>query len=387
MSAIENITVLFTDLVGSTELVSSLTPDDGDEVRRRHFSTLRKAIVDTGGTELKNLGDGVMVVFTTASAALTCAVVMQEAIDLDHRDTEHTLGLQIGLSGGEVSRDTDDYFGDPVIEAARLCAKAEGGQILAADLVRAMAGRRVRLNFRPLGAMTLKGLPDPVTTVELLWEPLMRAEPISPVPLPRRLSVRPGLGEVVGRETDLASIADAVKRASTGEGREVLLVSGEAGLGKTTLMAEAARSAFDNGALVLFGRCEEDLASPYQLLAQALGHYVAYAPEDLLLAHVDANGSELARLVPDLAGRVLDLPPSKATDTDTERFLLFTAVVALLAAASEHRPLVLVLDDQQWADAGSLLLLRHVIASATSLPVLVLGSFRDDELSQSDGLL
>src|SRR3984957_18386326 len=157
MAVIENITVLFTDLVGSTELVSSLSPEAGDEVRRRHFSALRQAIVDTGGTELKNLGDGVMVVFGTASAALTCAVAMQQAIDWDNREAEHPLGLRIGLSGGEVSRDADDYFGDPVIEAARLCAMAEGGQILAADLVRAMAGRRVRLNFRPLGAMTLKG--------------------------------------------------------------------------------------------------------------------------------------------------------------------------------------------------------------------------------------
>ena len=312
---------------------------------------------------------------------------MQQAVDWDNRNAEHRLGLRIGLSGGEVSRDTDDYFGDPVIEAARLCAQAEGGQILAADIVRAMAGRRVRMDFRPLGAMPLKGLPDPVTTVELLWEPLAGAESIPSVPLPDRLCVRPGLGEVVGRETDLASIADAVKRISTGGGREVLLVSGEAGLGKTTLMAEAARSAFDNGALVLFGHCEEDLASPYQLLAEALGHYVAHAPEDQLVAHVEANGSELARLVPDLARRIPDLPASRATDDDTERFLLFAAVVALLTAVSEYRPVVLVLDDLQWADAGSLLMLRHLVSSAPSLPVLVLGSFRDDELPQSDGLL
>ncbi len=387
MAVIENITVLFTDLVGSTELVSSLSPEAGDQVRRRHFSALRQAIAETEGTELKNLGDGVMAVFSTASAALTCAVAMQQAVDWDNRNAEHPLGLRIGLSGGEVSRDTDDYFGDPVIEAARLCAQAAGGQILAADIVRAMAGRRVRMDFRPLGAMPLKGLPDPVMTVELLWEPRPGPESNSSVPLPDRLCVRPGFGEVVGRETDLASIADAVKRISTGEGREVLLVSGEAGLGKTTLLAEAARSAFDNGALVLFGHCEEDLASPYQLLAEALGHYVAHAPADQLLAHVEDNGSELARLVPDLARRIPDLPTSKATDGDTERFLLFAAAVALLTAASQGRPVVLVLDDLQWADAGSLLMLRHFVTSAPNLPVLVLGSFRNDELPQSDGLL
>ena len=110
-----------------------------------------------------------------------------------------------------------------------------------------------------------------------------------------------------------------------------MLVSGEAGLGKTTLVAEAARAAFDAGACVLFGHCEEDLATPYQLFAEALGHYVTHAPEDQLRAHVDAHGSELSRLVPALASRIPDLPPSKATDSDTERYLLFAAVVGLLA--------------------------------------------------------
>ncbi len=385
MPVIENITVLFTDLVGSTELVSSLSPEAGDEIRRRHFSSLRRAIADTGGTELKNLGDGVMVVFSTASAALACAVAMQQAVDRDNRMAEHPLGLRIGLSGGEVSRDTDDYFGDPVIEAARLCARAEGGQILVAELVRAMAGRWVRLDFLPLGEIKLKGLPDPVATLVLQWEPLEVVDPITPVPLPGRLSVRPGLG-VVGRQVELTAIADAFKRVAAGGGREVLLVSGEAGQGKTTLMAEAARAAFDQGALVLFGHSEEDLASPYQLVAEALGHYIAHVSDDQLPTLVGEHGSELVRLVPTLAGRLPDLPASKATDADTERFLLFAAVLALLATVSEHQPVVLVLDDLQWADPGSLLLLRHFASSDQSLPVLVLGNYRDDELPHSDAL-
>ena len=85
---------------------------------------------------------------------------------------------------------------------------------------------------------------------------------------------------------------------------------------------------------MLFGHCEEDLATPYQLFAEALGHFVTHAPEDQLLAHVAVHGSELARLVPALASRIPDLPPSKATDTDTERFLLFAAVVGLLSTVS-----------------------------------------------------
>ncbi len=153
------------------------------------------------------------------------------------------------------------------------------------------------------------------------------------------------------------------------------------------MVAEAARSAFDAGACVLFGHCEEDLATSYQLFAEALGHYVTHAPEERLAAHVEAHGSELSRLVPALNSRIPDLPPSKATDSDTERFLLFAAVVGLLTMASEHQPVLLVLDDLQWADKGSLLLLRHLASADPTMRVLVLGTYRDSELSTADALV
>jgi len=179
-----------------------------------------------------------------------------------------------------------------------------------------MAGRRSRVEYRPVGELALKGLSDPVATVELLWEPLAGSA-VGTVPLPGRVTVRPSAG-VVGRDTELALIADAAKRIYGSDGREVLLVSGEAGLGKTTLVAEAARSAYDAGACVLFGHCEEDLATPYQLFAEALGHYVAHTEEEQLRELVEAHGSEWMRLVPALASRIPDLPPSKATDSDSE---------------------------------------------------------------------
>ena len=177
------------------------------------------------------------------------------------------------------------------------------------------------------------------------------------------------------------------KRVAASEGREVLLISGEAGLGKTTLVAEAARAAFDNGAVVVFGHCEEGLATPYQLFAEALGYFVTHAPEDRLLDHIAAHGSELSKLTPALASRIPDLPPSKATDADTERFLLFAAVVGLLAQVSQDQPVVVVLDDLQWADKASLLLLRHIAASDQAMRVLVIGTYRDTELSQGHPLL
>jgi class 3 adenylate cyclase len=376
--AIESATILFTDVVGSTELSQRLSPDFAEEVRRGHFSILRQTIAEGSGTEVKSLGDGLMVLFASASAALACAVAMQQRVERDNRDREHPVGLRVGLSGGEVTREDDDCFGDPVVEAARLCSLCESGQVLAAEWVRLTAGRRGRHAYRSLGQLTLKGLTDPLETVEVAWEPLRETEKGPSIPLSGRLGVRPALG-VVGREAEMQAMTDTLKRVAGGDGREVLLVSGEAGLGKTTLVAEAARGAFDTGACVLFGHCEEDLATPYQLFAEALGHYVTHAPEEQLLAHVEAHGSELSRLVPALASRIRDLPPSKATDSDTERFLVFAAVVGLLGAMSQEQPVVLVLDDLQWADKASLLLLRHLAAAEQSIRVLILGTYRDNE--------
>jgi len=381
----ESVAILFTDIVGSTELTQRLSPDVADDVRRGHFSILRQALAEAGGTEVKNLGDGLMVVFGSASAALGCAVTMQQGVEEDNRGSDHPVGLRVGLSGGEVSREDDDFFGDPVIEASRLCGACESGQIMAAEVVRLMADRRSHHSCRPLGGLVLKGLQDPVLAVEVLWAPSEGSD-TKAIPLPGRLVVRPSVG-VVGREAELSQLADAAKRVAAGEGRQVLLVSGEAGQGKTTLVAEAARIAFDRGAIVLFGHCEEDLATPYQLFAEAISHYVTHASEDQLLAHVEAHGSELARLVPALFSRIPDLPPSKATDSDTERHLLFAAVIGLLATMSDHQLVILALDDLQWADKGSLLLLHHLAAGTQAMRLLVLGTYRDSELSQSHPLL
>ena len=190
-----------------------------------------------------------------------------------------------------------------------------------------------------------------------------------------------------GATTELTVVLDAFKRVAAGGGREVLLVTGEAGLGKTTLLAEAARVAFDEGACVLFGHCEEDLATPYQLFTEALGHLVTHAPEEQLAAHVESWGPELALLVPALSSRLPGLEPSRGTDADTERYQVFAAVVGLLGTVSQAQPVVLVLDDLQWADRASLQLLQHLLAVDQPMRVLVLGTYRDAELSRAHPLL
>ena len=93
----ENVSVLFTDIVGSTELSQHVSPDVANQVRRMHFSILRQAIAEANGTEVKTLGDGLMVVFGSASAAMVCAVAMQQGVERGNRGREHPVGLRVAL--------------------------------------------------------------------------------------------------------------------------------------------------------------------------------------------------------------------------------------------------------------------------------------------------
>ncbi|HET6811648.1 MAG TPA: AAA family ATPase [Acidimicrobiales bacterium] len=386
MSALEHVTVLFTDMVGSTAASSSLSAEEADGLRRDHFALLRQAVSATGGAEVKNLGDGLMVVFPGASSAVACAVAMQQAVDHQSRAGQPPVGLRIGLSCGEATREEGDYFGDPVVEAARLCARAEGGQILAADIVRGVAGRRSPHAFRLIGELELKGLTEPVETYEIAWEPLAGAGAggVEALPLPSMLARRPTVG-LIGRSEELDRLETSVKRVVAGDGREVVLVAGEPGQGKSTLVADVARRAHEAGLGILLGRCDEQLGAPYQPFHEALSHLVTHADEELLRSHVELHGGALARLVPALRQRLGPLPADETADQDTARYLLFGAVVGLFEAVAATRPLLLILDDLHWADTPSLQLLRHLVSHTGMTRLLVLGTYRDAELSNAQG--
>src|SRR2546425_3445310 len=112
-------------MVGSTETVARLGEERAEQLRQTHFALLREGISEHAGTEVKNLGDGLMVVFGAASDAVACAVAMQQAVQRGNRRVGEVLDIRIGIAVGEASREESDYFGTPVIEAARLCARAE----------------------------------------------------------------------------------------------------------------------------------------------------------------------------------------------------------------------------------------------------------------------
>ncbi|MCA1846044.1 MAG: AAA family ATPase, partial [Actinobacteria bacterium] len=190
----------------------------------------------------------------------------------------------------------------------------------------------------------------------------------------------------VGRDAELEQLQQLWKEASAGE-RRVALLAGEPGVGKTRLGAELAIRVHEEGGVVLVGRCDEDLGVPYQPFVEALRHFVDHTPPPDLRERLGRYGGELARLVPELSKRAPDLPPPLQSDPETERYRLFDAVAAWLSAASSEDPILLVLDDLQWAAKPTLLLLRHVVRASEPARLLILGTYRDTELTHDHPLV
>jgi len=380
MAQTETVTVVFTDLVGSTDLAARIGPDAYEALRHSHFEALRAAVAKHNGVVIKTTGDGLMVYFASAADAVAGAVAMQQATDARARREHAQPKIRVGMSLGEATREENDLFGQVVVEAARLCAKALGGQILASEVVRILARGRGH-KFTPIGELELKGLSEPLPTCEVAWEPL---DASGAIPLPPKVATAPALG-LFGRASEQAIIARCWEAAKQGQ-RQLLLFGGEPGIGKTRLAIEAARAAHAEGAAVLFGACDEDITIPYRPFVEALRHYVAYAPDEVLAAHAKEHHGELTRLVPELAHRVADLPEPQSAEAETERYLMFEAATGMLAAASQPNPVLLILDDVQWAGAPDLLLLKHIVRSTIPMRVLIVATYRDAELSRTHPL-
>ena len=136
MASVELATILISDLVGSTGLESLVGPARANDLRHEHFAALREAIEKAEGREVKNIGDGLMVAFHSASSAVECAVLMQQLLHQRNGSAEQQLHVRVGIGTGEATVEDGDYFGMPSIEAARLCDKAESDGILISALTR-----------------------------------------------------------------------------------------------------------------------------------------------------------------------------------------------------------------------------------------------------------
>ena len=384
--ASQTASILVTDLVGSTELRVRVGEERAEALRRAHDRLLADAVTANDGTVVKFLGDGVLATFAGAADALAAAVAIQQATSAHPVDDTSPFELRVGISAGDITVEDGDCFGTPVVEASRLCAAAAGGQILAASLVQLLARGRGGHAFLPCGPIELKGLPEPVDTVEVRWERLLPTAATAGderVPLPPPLAAT-ALFPMTGRRSARETLTTRWKEALIGE-RRTVLVSGEPGIGKTRLVTELARDAVADGGVVTLGRCDEELRDPYRPFAEAVRHLVSHLPDELLAAHVTASGGELVRLAPELARRVAAPPPSSG-DADSERLALFDAVTDLIQRIAARAPVLLVLDDVHWADRSSLLLLRHLLRATTATPLLVVATYRDTDLVRTHPL-
>jgi hypothetical protein len=331
----------------------------------------RALVEEAGGAVVAEegaAGGPLVAVFHVAADAALAAVRVAAALDATGRP-------RMALATGEV-------------EVARRRVDALAGLVAApgADGVALLASSAAVMvtHALPVGADLVDRGPAPLAgavaerVYELRWSAGDRAADgtaTSNLGWARRAAAR----LMVGRDEQVARLEAAWQAALAGE-RRVVVVAGDPGIGKTTVAAELALRVHAAGGTVLYGRWDEEGLAPYQALREALGTYATACPRPMLRADVAQHAGELARLLPDIAARIGGVRPPLADDPDAERQRLFEAVREWLGAIAARRPVLLVLDDLQWADRSSLLLLRHVLDSPPAGPLLVVLTMRDGDV-------
>jgi len=162
-------TVLFTDLVRHTEMMSRLGDAKGRDVLREHERITREALKAHGGSEVKTMGDGFMASFGSVSKAVDCAIALQRSFAERNESATEPLHVRVGLNAGEPVEEGGDLFGASVILAARIASKAEGGEILVADTVRGLCSGKGFL-FADRGEFVAKGFEEPLRVYEVRWQ-------------------------------------------------------------------------------------------------------------------------------------------------------------------------------------------------------------------------
>jgi class 3 adenylate cyclase/tetratricopeptide (TPR) repeat protein len=333
------VTVLFCDVVGSTALGESTDPEALRSLLARYFERMKEIVERHGGTVEKFIGDAVMAVFgipqvheDDALRACRSALEMQQAFP--------ELGVQgrIGITTGEVVTGTEERLatGDPVNVASRLENAAEPGEVLVGEATVALA--RDALEVEPLEPLQLKGKAEPVEAFRLLavHEAGPRGDP-----------------RFVGRERELALVHEAWQRAASERRCELFTISGEAGVGKSRLVAEALGSI---EARVVQGRC-----LPY-------GDGITYWPVVEVIKQLDAQASDSAA-----AAAISSLLGETNAATSGEEIAW-----AFRKLLEEQAPLVVVLDDIQWGEETLLDLIEYAALLSSGSPLLLLCLARTD---------
>jgi len=376
-------TIMFTDLVGSTRMRDRLGDDVADEIGVEHDRIIGDALASTGGRLVKNLGDGALAVFDSSVDAVMAGRRIQEGVVVYNREADEVrqIGVRIGINAGEIAHEDGDIIGLPVAVASRVCDKADGGQILITDTVKALIGRRARFPYVTVGSHSLKGVDGPVE----LWsieEPrqLETTSAHGDVPFPAFLT-RAIPRNLVGRDKQF-DLLDAAHIAATA-GTRLVTVIGEPGIGKTSLTSTWCRSAADQGTTVVVGRCTPDAALPYQPFIEIAQTIVGARPE--ILSEIGPAAGNIAQLLPGMS-TARNLPVPIHTDPDTTLYLMAEAFGSLLKPDANSPATVAVLDDLHWADEASIGVLAHLARKDENLPLVIIGTYRDTDLVRTHPL-
>lgn len=375
------VTVLFVDLVGSTALLSRLGDHAYDEIRRDVFAALRAPVRQLGGDEVKNQGDGLMVAFRgRAVDAVVCGVAMQQAIArLAARDPSLALAIRVGVASGEATFEDGDWFGTPVVEAARLCGVAAPEQVLVTGAVLDGAGVARNFEFHPFGEIPLKGFPDPTPTFSVVWTPDL---PLDEFPRPPLLDVSGALA-FVGRAEPRGRISSWLDEAARGDSVTVL-VCGEAGAGATRLCVEAIRETAPPETVVLVGSCQ---GRPFDAWIELVRWYAIAAEAAHLAALIDAATLPAAQLVPMFAARVPGIADEVAALGEIEADELIDALATLVGRIAQRHDLIVFIDDLHLAHPLTLDLLAAMALAPGLRNVALLATFRIDADRDPEGPL
>ena len=302
--------------------------------------------------------------FGSAPEALRCAA--------------EVLGTALGATIGMTVGDSPHAM---VREAAALRRAASPGSVVASETAALMAGMHAELQFEPARPATID---DGGTTMTAVGRLASAVAPESPAPLPGLLFEDDDFW-FAGRGAEL-ELVDGLRRAVEAGAFRVLLFSGEPGIGKTRLAAEAARRVHARGWTVLYGRCDEGIRTPFQPFVNVLEHFVSCTPDDALAERLGPRAGELARVLPTLSARDLDLEPPLHSEPETERYQFFQAVADWLRMSTRRRPTMLILDDLQWAAPPTLLLLRHLVRASDLDGLFLLATYRDTKPDRGETL-
>jgi pilus assembly protein CpaF len=366
------VTIMFTDVEGSTRLLSTRGFTESHEIMRAYETIIDEKVAEHAGRRIKGLGDGFMISFGSVRHGVECALDIQRSIvEYSRQNPERKVKVRIGLNTGEVVEEAGDFFGAAVNVAARVAGKARGGEILVSDVVRQLVGPVSEMTFDYRGRYKLKGFPD-------RW----RLHQVTAGEVKEAPRVLPSGDGFVGREQERLDIRMLLDRAMTGSGG-LMFITGAAGIGASRLASEVAGEAASKGWLVLSGRCMEQDGAPYAPFREVLATAVAGSTSKTLQDAAGSNGPLLSHLVPSLRQKVRGMPAHGEVAADKLREQLFRAIFDFLTEVQGKKPLLMVLDDLQWADEATVLLLRDLAERVGSKHMVVIGTYWDTELDSA----